>query len=101
MKQSLSQKQYDKNDNCDLCGRIKHLTFHHLIPRTLHTNKWFKKNYKRIEMKFRGLFLCKDCHDYLHNIISEKELGRNYNTKESLMANEKIIKFIEYIRKQK
>ncbi len=31
---------------CELCKReVDHTTRHHLIPRTLHRNKWFKKNY--------------------------------------------------------
>jgi len=37
-------------NKCELCGRENVLTFHHLIPVTLHKNKWFKKNYTREEM---------------------------------------------------
>ncbi len=52
-------------------------------------------------MVLSGLILCRDCHRYLHRIIPEKELGRSYNTKESIMNNDKIRKFVEYIKKQK
>ena len=51
-------------------------------------------------MVSKGLYLCKDCHKYLHRILSEKELGRNYNTKEAIMKNVKIKKFLKYIKKQ-
>ena len=40
---------------CVLCGSTQLVTFHHLIPRTCHSNKWFKKNFTRAEMKERGI----------------------------------------------
>ena len=62
---------------CDLCGRVNVLTFHHLIPVCLHKNKWFKKNFTREEMQ-SGIAVCKyDCHREIHNLITEKELGRS------------------------
>ena len=83
---------------CELCGRENELTFHHLIPVTLHKNKWFKKNYTREEMS-QGINLCKhDCHFYIHSITSNKELGRTYNTKEKLIKHDKIKKYIKWIK---
>ena len=33
-----------KAEKCELCGSIDdYLNFHHLIPRTLHSNKFFEK----------------------------------------------------------
>jgi len=85
---------------CELCGRENELTFHHLIPVCLHKNKWFKKNYTREEMS-KGINVCKyDCHREIHNIISEKELGRSFNTLEKLLRHPKIKKYIKYIRNQ-
>jgi len=43
--------------NCELCKRENELTFHHLIPRTNHKNKWFKKNFTREEMN-QGINIC-------------------------------------------
>lgn len=95
-------KDHDKFiGNCELCNRVKSRSFHHLIPRTCHRNKWFKKRYTKMEMATRGLMLCSRCHRYVHECHSEKELGKNYNTKELLMADEKIFKFIKWVVKKK
>ena len=49
--------------------------FHHLIPRTVHTNKWFKKRYTREQMR-EGINVCTSCHHAIHALIpDEKELG--------------------------
>jgi hypothetical protein len=92
-------KQYVSN--CKLCNRVKVLTFHHLIPVTLHKNKWFKKHFEKMDLKTRGLMICKDCHSYIHKIFKPKELGKYYNTEEKLRENEKIAKFIIFVRKKK
>ena len=85
---------------CELCGRVNVLTFHHLIPVCLHKNKWFKKNYTREEMA-KGINVCKhDCHREIHNVISEKELGRSFNTLEKLLRHPKIKKYVKYIKNQ-
>ncbi|MGZ7065629.1 MAG: amidohydrolase family protein, partial [Candidatus Aminicenantales bacterium] len=61
--------------------------FHHFIPRTLHSNKWFKSRYSREEMQ-KGVHLCKTCHSAIHNLIpKEKDLGRLYNNREKLLAH--------------
>jgi len=85
---------------CELCERENELTFHHLIPKSQHTNKWFKKNFTREEMA-TGINICKhDCHKYVHKSINEKELGRSFNTLEKLLRHPKIKKYIKYIQKQ-
>jgi len=83
---------------CELCGRDKPLTKHHLIPRTVHSNKWFKKRYTKLEMS-EGIMICQDCHSAIHNLIpSEKELARRYNTKKKLLQHEAVRHFVEWIR---
>jgi len=85
---------------CELCGRENELTFHHLIPVCLHKNKWFKKNYTREDLA-KGINVCKyNCHREIHNIISEKELGRSFNTLEKLLRHPKIKKYVKYIKNQ-
>ncbi|MFK8113618.1 MAG: hypothetical protein AB8B91_15560 [Rubripirellula sp.] len=88
---------------CALCGRVtrRGTTEHHLIPRTLHSNKWFKKNFSREQMQ-ETISLCYDCHDAIHEFIPrEKELGRSYHSIEALLAHEKLGKFVCWVRKQK
>ncbi|MGE0710466.1 MAG: hypothetical protein AB7N76_09880 [Planctomycetota bacterium] len=87
-------------NTCELCGRERELTFHHLIPRTLHTNKWFKKTFSREEMN-RGLDLCRDCHSAIHTFIpSEKELGRAYDTREKLLAHEPLARYVAWVSRE-
>ena len=86
---------------CELCGRENICTFHHLIPRCNHTNKWFKKNFSREQMN-EGIMVCKyECHREIHNLISEKELGKNYNTLKKLKAHENVAKYIQFKIKEK
>lgn len=86
-----------ESGSCELCGRERELTFHHLIPRTTHRNKWFKKNFTREEMS-RGLDLCRDCHSAIHTFIpNEKHLGRYFNTRELLLEHEELARFVEWV----
>jgi len=86
---------------CELCGCEEHYNFHHFIPVTNHSNKWFKKNFTREEMR-QGLNLCKQCHKTIHKIIpKEKELGKKYNSLEKLLSHPKIAKYVGWKRQRK
>jgi hypothetical protein len=88
---------------CRLCRRLTKsgTTEHHLIPRTCHKNKWFKKNFTRQEMS-ETISVCRDCHRYIHKAVpKEKELGRFFNTVEKLLNHETIGRFVEWASKQK
>jgi len=88
---------------CQLCGRVvkRGTTEHHLIPRTCHSNRWFKKRYTREQMA-QTIDVCPDCHKAIHHLIpDEKELGRHYNSLDSLSAHPEIKKFITWAQKQK
>ena len=83
-----------------MCGREMPLTFHHYIPRTLHANKWFRKNFTREQMA-EGIDVCRDCHSAIHKYIPrEKELGREYNTREKLLAHEELGTFVQWLSKR-
>jgi hypothetical protein len=87
---------------CELCERVQKLTKHHLIPRAVHTKKKFVNRFGKEEMRQRGLMLCKDCHDGIHDIIpDEKKLAESYNTKELLLGHEGIKKHVAWVKKQK
>lgn len=88
---------------CALCQRQpkRGTTAHHLIPRTLHRNKWFKKNFTREQMQ-QTVDLCRDCHGAVHKFVPrEKELGREWYTLERLGAHPEIAKFVAWAKKQK
>ena len=84
-----------------LCDREGSITFHHLIPRGCHRNKWFRKNFDKTEMKERGIDICRRCHSFIHKKFSEKFLGRKLNSLDKIKANETVITYIKWARKQK
>lgn len=86
--------------NCGFCDRVKELSFHHYIPKTLHKNKWFIKNFDKFYMRTHGVDLCKQCHKNIHVFFTEKELGKYYNTKDKLLATDKVKNFLKWIKKQ-
>lgn len=87
---------------CELCGREKPLTEHHLIPRAVHNKSYFKKRFSKEEMKHRRISICRACHSGIHRLIpDEKELARHYHTKELLLADERIAKHVAYVRKKR
>lgn len=91
-----------KPEKCELCERSdQYLNFHHLIPRTLHSNKWFEKRYDKDFMRSHGIWICKiDCHKQIHEFITEKEMGLNYNTKEKLLEHPKVKRYVDWIKKR-
>ncbi len=85
---------------CELCEAEAAHNFHHLIPRTLHSNKWFKKRYTAEQMRV-GLHLCKACHRAVHDLVpSEKALGRHYNTAEKLAGHPDVARYLEWKRRR-
>jgi hypothetical protein len=85
---------------CELCWCEQADNFHHLIPRTLHSNKWFKKRFTRERMR-EGIRVCRQCHSAIHDLIpDEKELGRHYNTLDRLLAHPEVAGYVEWRRKK-
>ncbi|MDH3584957.1 MAG: hypothetical protein OER86_12165 [Phycisphaerae bacterium] len=86
--------------NCALCRRNGPLSFHHLIPRQVHSNKWFKSRFSREQMG-AGIDICRDCHAALHKFVPDhKQMGRDYNTVKKLLGHPDLGRFIEWIRKR-
>ena len=79
--------------------KIKRINISSLYTKNI-TNKLFKKMYKVEFMKSHGIDLCEDCHTNIHKFFSEKELGRNFNDKVKLLSDERVRRFIRWVRKQ-
>lgn len=86
---------------CALCDSPHQITFHHLIPKTCHRNKWFRKRFTIEDMKTRGLYLCRPCHSFIHKKYPEKYLGRELNTLEKLQADEVTATYLRWAKKQR
>ena len=92
----------DQPKACRLCGRVTPLgtTEHHLIPRTCHSNKWFKKNFSREQM-LQTVSLCRDCHSAVHRFVPrEKDLGRRFYTVELLLQHEQIGRLVQWLQRR-
>lgn len=103
MKLSANRTIDPDDGRCVLCQRYtkRGTTEHHLIPRTCHSNKWFKKQFSRDQMH-ETISVCRECHGAIHRFVpKEKTLGRDYNTVEKLLAHEQIATFVAWARKQK
>ena len=85
---------------CQFCGCEEAYNFHHFIPRTVHSNRWFKKNFTREEMRV-GIHVCKQCHRTIHELIpDEKELGKHFNSLSKLAAHPKIDGYLQWKRRK-
>jgi 5-methylcytosine-specific restriction endonuclease McrA len=84
---------------CELCSRKSvDLTRHHLIPRTRHSNKKSRQLYSREKAATRLAMLCRACHQYVHTLLTEKELERGFNTIDRLREHPEIRKFVDWVR---
>ena len=85
---------------CRLCGCEESDNFHHLIPRSVHSNKWFRKRFTRDQMS-QGIDVCRQCHRAIHDLVpDEKELGRHYNTAKKLLGHPEVARYVEWKRRR-
>ena len=80
-----------KKDNitCPICRRdtpADSQEKHHLVP---------KAKQGKIT-----ILLCRSCGDMLHQIFTNKELAKKYNTLETILADERVQKWAEWIKKK-
>lgn len=85
--------------HCALCGSNQFITFHHLIPKSCHGNKWFRKHFDKHDMQERGVDICRRCHSFIHSKFTEKDLGRELNTLAKLIENEIIHNYLRWATK--
>jgi len=77
------------------------LSFHHLIPRRVHDRAWFLARHSRSDMRSRGVWLCRPCHDFVHEHFDEPTLGRRLATLEALRAEPLIAGHIVWAARQR
>lgn len=96
----MGLKRQEHYATCACCGRTTYLTFHHLIPRTLHKRKAFKKNYTR-EVLQSGIAICRPCHTGIHVAYDEMYLAKQLPTLELILTDETLQKHFQWVAKQK
>jgi 5-methylcytosine-specific restriction endonuclease McrA len=89
---------------CELCGRRVGegtLTRHHLLPRSyarrMRRRKRGRRTLKRRDPG-RTVALCRPCHSNVHTALSNRDLGRTYDSLEELSAHPDITRFTEWVR---
>lgn len=86
-------------DGCEICER-EHLplTYHHLIPRSVH-EKALKRNWCKEWELNKVAWLCRACHSFVHGCESNEVLGREFNTVELLLEREDVRKWAVWVGK--
>lgn len=85
---------------CELCQRKKPLTFHHLIPRKTHRKPRIRRRFHRDELHSRGLWVCRLCHSQLHRFYTEEHLAETLNTRDRLLEEPEMVRFLAWARRQ-
>lgn len=84
-----------------MCERRMSTQRHHLVPRTMH--KRLRKRKRSVDLYARKddtVDLCNDCHRKVHSTWSEKDLAFSVNTLESIMRDDRIVIWVEWISKR-
>ncbi|OJT05242.1 hypothetical protein TRAPUB_3980 [Trametes pubescens] len=109
-----------RTKECEICSREVPLTYHHLIPREVHTKvlkrKWHSETMlnsvawlcryasaPKCSMAERHLILCihRPCHTAVHHVATNEVLAKEFYTIELLLAREDIQKWRRYAAKQR
>lgn len=85
---------------CALCGCVRPLTFHHLVPKKLHRRAFFQKNVSRAE-RSAGIDICRICHDGIHDRYDEMTLGRKLNSLDALRRDDALQRHFAWAARQK
>jgi len=85
--------------HCAICRRQAVLTRHYLIPRTRHSNKRNKRVFDRQVVK-RTVGICRPCHSQIHAVLTEKEIERDFNSIDALLAHPEVAKFAAWIARK-
>lgn len=75
---------------CELCKRegIIKITEHHLVPKEVGGGK------------LPVALLCQDCHKQIHALYTNKELAMRLNTIAALEKDERVARYLRYIKNQ-
>jgi len=85
---------------CKICLREMRLTKHHLIPVSRHKNKKIKAAFSKEQLK-ETVNICRECHNQIHALVSEKDMAEEYNSFDKLCSHEGIEKYMNWVRDKK
>lgn len=84
---------------CEICER-EHLplTYHHLIPRQIHS-KAVKRGWAKEWELQKVAWLCRACHSFVHRIAGNEELARDWRSVETMMEREDVQAWAAWVGK--
>ena len=97
--------------DCEICGRMTKLTFHHLVPKETHhryVGKCLPEGLldavpdaepTRIFLNSYGAMLCRPCHSTVHKFAPNGVLAQRFFTLERLLAQEPIQRWAKFAAK--
>ena len=85
---------------CPACHRHTGLSFHHLIPRKMHRRNYFKKHFSREQLSL-GIYLCRQCHDGIHDRFDEITLAKRFSDPDILLAEPELQTHFAWVGKQR
>ncbi|KAJ2906149.1 hypothetical protein MKZ38_002864 [Zalerion maritima] len=90
-------KDLAQESGCEICERDwVFLTYHHLIPRSVH-DKVLKKGWHKKHELGNVAWLCRACHSFVHHFASNEELARKYFTVELLAEEGKVQEWAKWV----
>ncbi|KAF7291142.1 hypothetical protein MIND_01257400 [Mycena indigotica] len=89
-----------RTDECEICERRVPLTYHHLIPRSVH-QKALRRKWHPPSRLNAVAWLCRPCHTAVHQVAPNEVLAQHYHTIELLLAREDIRRWGQYASKQR
>ena len=86
--------------SCEICERRRFkLTEHHLIPRAMH-GRFLKQGSYIYKYKLKQVaWLCRGCHEFIHQRIKPKVLAEKYSSVELLLRRHDVREWAKSIRK--
>lgn len=83
---------------CATCHRHTALTKHHLIPKKRHKKTKHSANGPALD---EVIYVCRTCHDGIHDLYDEQTLAKHLNTLKKLTTDEKLQKHFAWVSKCK
>lgn len=82
---------------CELCERgWVPLTYHHLIPRSVHA-KAAKRGWAAEWELNKVAWLCRACHSFVHSVAGNEELAREWASVERLAEREDVQRWVKWV----
>ncbi|KAL8858377.1 MAG: hypothetical protein Q9178_005058 [Gyalolechia marmorata] len=82
---------------CEICERDwVPLTYHHLIPKQIHAKAVKRAWHKEWQLNSVA-WLCRACHNFVHQIATNEELAKDYWSVHKLMEQEDVVAWANWV----